>query len=82
MECYRRSKEHPIETEKQCPPSSLLSLADSVICRKSYDFPDEVSPVYHMTLEDGNWVTLRWDQVVKKPIVYAGPEAIIWENHD
>ncbi len=37
---------------------------DSVVCQKSYDYPDEVSPGYHMTLEDGKWVTLRWDQVV------------------
>ena len=37
---------------------------DSVVCQKSYDFPDEVSPGYHLTLEDGKWVTLRWDQVV------------------
>ena len=37
---------------------------DSVVCRRSYDYPDEVLPGYHTTLEDGKWVTLRWDQVV------------------
>jgi len=37
---------------------------DSVVFQKSYDYPDWVWPGYHMTLEDGKWVTLRWDQVV------------------
>ena len=37
---------------------------DSVVCQKSYDHPDEVSPGFHIQLEDGKWVTLRWDQVV------------------
>ena len=37
---------------------------DSVVCQKSYDYPDEVEPGYQITLEDGMWVTLRWDQVV------------------
>jgi len=42
----------------------LWGTVDSVVCQKSYDYPDEVSPGYHLTLEDGKWVTLRWDQVV------------------
>jgi len=36
----------------------------NVVYQKSYDYPDEVSPGYHLTLEYGKWVTLRWDQVV------------------
>jgi len=42
----------------------LWGTVDSVVCQKSYDYPDEVSPGYHMALEDGRRVTLRWDQVV------------------
>ena len=42
----------------------IWGTVDSVVCQKSYDYPDEVSPGYHMTLENGKWVTLRWDQVV------------------
>ena len=42
----------------------LWGTVDSVVCQKSYDYPDEVSPGYHMALEDGKRVTLRWDQVV------------------
>ncbi len=42
----------------------LWGTVDSVVCQKSYDYPDEVSPGYHMALEDGEWVTLRRDQVV------------------
>lgn len=36
---------------------------DSVVCQKSYDYPDEVSPGYQIRLEDGMWITLRWDRV-------------------
>ena len=39
------------------------ATVNSVVCQKSYDYPDEVAPGYHVTLEDGKWVTLRWDQV-------------------
>jgi len=42
----------------------LWGTVDSVVCQKSYDYPDDVSPGYHMALEDGKRVTLRWDQVV------------------
>ena len=42
----------------------LWGTVDSVVCQKSYDYPDEVSPGYHMALEDGKRATLRWDQVV------------------
>ena len=42
----------------------LWGTVDSVVCQKSHDYPDEVSPGYHIQLEDGKWVTLRWDQVV------------------
>jgi len=38
--------------------------SDTVVCQKSYDYPDVVEPGYQVTLEDGKWVTLRWDQVV------------------
>ncbi len=41
----------------------LWGTVDSVVCQKSYDYPDGVEPGYHMALEDGKWVTLRWDQV-------------------
>jgi len=42
----------------------IWGTVDSVVCQKSYDYPDEVSPGYHMALDDGKRVTLRWDQVV------------------
>ena len=42
----------------------LWGTVDSVVCQKSYDYPEEVEPGYQLTLEDGKWVTLRWDQVV------------------
>ncbi len=42
----------------------LWGTVDSVDCQKSYRYPHEASPSDHMTLEDGKWVTLRWDQVV------------------
>ncbi len=41
----------------------LWGTVYSVVCQKSYDYPDEVSPGYHMALEDSRRVTLRWDQV-------------------
>ena len=41
----------------------MWATVDSVVCQKSYDYPDDVEPSYHLTLEDGKWVTLRWDQV-------------------
>ena len=37
----------------------LLGTVDSVVCQKSYDYPDEVSPGYHITHEDGRWVTFE-----------------------
>ena len=42
----------------------LWGTVDSVVFQTSYDFPDERNPGYQITLEDGRWVTLRWDQVV------------------
>ncbi len=37
---------------------------NSLVCRRSYDYPEDIEPGYQLTLEDGTWVTLRWDQVV------------------
>ena len=34
-----------------------------MVFQKSYDFPNERSPAYQITIEDGKWVILRWDQV-------------------
>ena len=48
-----------IETDKQCPSSSLLSLADSVICRKGYDYAYGRSRENEETEETGLRVSQR-----------------------
>ena len=34
----------------------------------SVDYPKERAPGYQVKLKDGNWVTLRWDQVKAIPL--------------
>lgn len=38
-------------------------VADSAVFQKTVDYPDEYAPGYHLVLDDGRVVTVRWDQV-------------------
>ena len=36
---------------------------DSAVFQRPVDQPDEYAPSYHVALDDGEVVTVRWDQV-------------------
>ena len=36
---------------------------DSAVFQRTVDYPDEYAPGYHVVLDDGRVVTVRWDQV-------------------
>ena len=36
---------------------------DSAVFQRTMDYPDEYSPGYHVVLDNGEVVTVRWDQV-------------------
>ena len=38
-------------------------VVDSAVFQRTVDYPDELAPGYHVVLEDGTVVTVRWDQV-------------------
>ena len=38
-------------------------VVDSAVFQCTLDYPDESSPGYHVILDDGNVVTVRWDQL-------------------
>ena len=38
-------------------------VVDSAVFQRTVDYPDEFAPGYHVVLEDGTVVTVRWDQV-------------------
>ena len=52
----------------------LWGTVDSVVCQKSHDYPEKVSPGYHIQLKDGKWVSLRRDQVVS---VWICPASLV-----
>ena len=38
-------------------------IVDSNVFQKTVDYPEEYARGYHVALEDGKTVTVRWDQV-------------------
>ena len=38
-------------------------FVDSAVFQRTVDQPDEYSPGYHVVLDNGEVVTVRWDQV-------------------
>ena len=56
---------------KRGDPVTILSgrykghtgLVDSAVFQRTVDFPDEMAPGYHVVLDAGPMVTVRWDQV-------------------
>ena len=38
-------------------------VVDSAVFQRTVDYPDEYAPGYHVLLDDGTVVTMRWDQV-------------------
>ena len=38
-------------------------VVDSAVFQQTVDYPDEVAPGYHVILDTGPWITVRWDQV-------------------
>ena len=45
--------------------SGVLGVVDSAVFQRSIDYPEDVSPGYHVVLPDDAVVTVRWDQVKK-----------------
>ena len=38
-------------------------IVDSAVFQRTVDYPDEYAPGYHVVLDAGPVVTVRWDQV-------------------
>jgi len=38
---------------------------EATVFQKSVDYPDELHHGYHVTPDDGTWVTVRGEQVIK-----------------
>ena len=47
-----------------------LSLVDSNVFQKTLDYSDEYAHGFHVTLDDGTWVTVRQDQVDLVTTIY------------
>ena len=43
-----------------------LGVVDSAVFQRAVDFPDEYAPGYHVVLEIGQVVTVRWDQLTSE----------------
>ncbi len=43
--------------------TGCTGLIDSAVFQRTVDYPDEYSPGYHVILDTGPWITVRWDQV-------------------
>ena len=41
----------------------IKGVVDSAVFRRTIDAPDEYAPGYHVTLDAGPVITVRWDQV-------------------
>lgn len=40
---------------------------EAQVFQKTVDYPDELAHAFHITLDDGTWVTVRRDQVATLP---------------
>ena len=40
-------------------------LVDSAVFQRTVDFPDEMAPGYHVALDAGPVVTVRWEQIAR-----------------
>lgn len=45
--------------------AGVQGVVDSAVFQRTIDFPQDVSPGYHVVLPDNAVVTVRWDQVKK-----------------
>ena len=43
--------------------SGVLGVVDSAVFQRTTDHPDEYAPGYHIVLDSGPVVTVRWDEV-------------------
>lgn len=43
--------------------TGVTGLVDSAVFQRTVDHPDEFAPGYHVILDDGKVVTVRWDQL-------------------
>ena len=42
---------------------SAIGVVDSAVFQRTVDYPDEYARGYHVVLDGGRVVTVRWDQV-------------------
>ena len=47
-----------------------IGLVDSAVFQRTVDYPEEYSPGYHVILETGKVVSVRWNQIESQ---YVGP---------
>ena len=40
-----------------------MGIVESLVFQRTVDYPDDYAAGYHVALEDGQTVTVRWDQV-------------------
>ena len=52
--------------------SECAGVVDSAVFQRTIDAPDEYAPDYHVILDTGPVVTLRWDQVqTRDPVQFC-----------
>ena len=47
--------------------AGATGVVDSAVFQRTVDYPDEYAPGYHVVLDKGPVVTVRWDQVEGYP---------------
>jgi ribosomal protein L24 len=50
--------------------AGVTGVVESAIFQRTVDYPEEYAPGYHILLNDGRVVTVRWDQVQPQPLVF------------
>jgi len=50
-----------------------VDAVDSAVFQRTADYPDEFAPGYHVVLDGGQMVTVRWDQVAAIIAESSGP---------
>lgn len=43
--------------------NGAMGSVESLVFQRTVDYPDDYAAGYHVALEDGQTVTVRWDQV-------------------
>lgn len=57
---YRRGQRITIRSGRY---TGISGAVDSAVFQRTADYPEEFAPGYHVVLDGGKVVTVRWDQI-------------------